>query len=77
MALGADETGQGNFLGLQRHNGVHEPWRSSVQMKAAQLLYGDNVGGAIVPEEEGDILMKLAREALGQLIFLICNRCCR
>ena len=34
------------------------------KMKAAQLLYGDNVGGAIVPEEEGDILMKLAREAL-------------
>ena len=33
-------------------------------MKAAQLLYGDNVGGAIVPEEDGDILMKLAREAL-------------
>ena len=34
------------------------------KMKAAQLLYGDNVGGASVPEEEGDILMKLAREAL-------------
>jgi hypothetical protein len=34
------------------------------KMKAAQLLYGDNVGGAIVPEEESDILMKLAREAL-------------
>lgn len=34
------------------------------KMKAAQLLYGDNVGGAIVPEEDGDILMKLAREAL-------------
>jgi len=33
-------------------------------MKAAQLLYGDNVGGAIVQEDEGDILMKLAREAL-------------
>ena len=33
-------------------------------MKAAQLLYGDEVGGAIVPEEDGDILMKLAREAL-------------
>jgi hypothetical protein len=27
-------------------------------------LYGDEVGGAIVDEEEGDILMKLAREAL-------------
>jgi hypothetical protein len=34
------------------------------KMKAAQLLYGDEVGGAIVPEEDGDILMKLAREAL-------------
>ena len=33
-------------------------------MKAAQLLYGDEVGGAIVPEDDGDILMKLAREAL-------------
>ncbi|MBX3038567.1 MAG: hypothetical protein KF758_16775 [Anaerolineales bacterium] len=34
------------------------------KMKAAQLLYGDDVGGAIVEEDEGDILMKLAREAL-------------
>jgi hypothetical protein len=34
------------------------------KMKAAQLLYGDEVGGAIVQEEDGDILMKLAREAL-------------
>lgn len=34
------------------------------KMKAAQLLYGDEVGGAIVPEDDGDILMKLAREAL-------------
>jgi len=34
------------------------------KMKAAQLLYGDEVGGAIVPDEDGDILMKLAREAL-------------
>ncbi len=34
------------------------------KMKAAQLLYGDEVGGAIVEEDEGDILMKLAREAL-------------
>ena len=33
-------------------------------MIAAQLLYGVEVGGAIVPEEDGDILMKLAREAL-------------
>jgi hypothetical protein len=34
------------------------------KMKAAQLLYGDEVGGAIVSEDDGDILMKLAREAL-------------
>jgi len=34
------------------------------KMKAAQLLYGDEVGGAIVEQDEGDILMKLAREAL-------------
>jgi hypothetical protein len=33
-------------------------------MKAAQLLYGDEVGGAIVPEGDDDILMKLAREAM-------------
>jgi len=35
-----------------------------LKMKAAQLLYGDEVGGAIVSEEDSDILMKLAREAL-------------
>ncbi len=34
------------------------------KMKAAQLLYGEEVGGAIVPEEDGDLPMKLAREAL-------------
>jgi hypothetical protein len=33
-------------------------------MKAGQTLYGDEVGGAIVPEDEGDLLLKLAREAL-------------
>ena len=27
-------------------------------------MYGDEVGGAIVPEDEGDLLLKLAREAL-------------
>ena len=32
--------------------------------KAAQLLYGDEVGGAIVPEEEGDFLTQLARDVL-------------
>jgi hypothetical protein len=34
------------------------------KMKAAQLLYGDEVGGAIVPEEDGDLLTALAREVL-------------
>ena len=33
-------------------------------MKAAQLLYGDEVGGAIVPHEDGDFLTELAREVL-------------
>ena len=32
--------------------------------KAAQLVYGDEVGGAIVPEEEGDFLTQLARDVL-------------
>jgi len=34
------------------------------KMKAAQLLYGDEVGGAIVPESEGDFLTQLARQVL-------------
>jgi hypothetical protein len=34
------------------------------KMRAAQLLYGDNVGGAIVPVEEGDFITELAREVL-------------
>jgi hypothetical protein len=34
------------------------------KMKAAQLIYGDEVGGAIVPEEEGDFLTQLARDVL-------------
>jgi hypothetical protein len=34
------------------------------KMKAAQLLYGDEVGGAIVPEDGGDFLTELAREVL-------------
>lgn len=33
-------------------------------MKAAQLVYGDEVGGAIVPEDEGDFLTQLARDVL-------------
>ena len=32
--------------------------------KAAQLVYGDEVGGAIVPEDEGDFLTQLARDVL-------------
>ena len=32
--------------------------------KAAQLVYGDEVGGAIVPEEETDFLTQLARDVL-------------
>jgi SNF2 family DNA or RNA helicase len=36
------------------------------KMKAGQMLYGDEVGGAIVPEDEGDLLLKLAREALNK-----------
>jgi superfamily II DNA or RNA helicase len=34
------------------------------KMQAAQLLYGDEVGGAIVPEEDGDFLTQLARSVL-------------
>ncbi|GIV63632.1 MAG: DUF6094 domain-containing protein [Chloroflexota bacterium] len=34
------------------------------KMRAAQLLYGDNVGGAIVPLEDGDFITELAREVL-------------
>ena len=34
------------------------------KMKAAQLVYGDEVGGAIVPEEETDFLTQLARDVL-------------
>jgi hypothetical protein len=34
------------------------------KMRAAQMLYGDEVGGAIVPAEEGDFLTELAREVL-------------
>ncbi|NPV86297.1 MAG: hypothetical protein HPY45_09855 [Anaerolineae bacterium] len=34
------------------------------KMKAAQLLYGDEVAGAIVPEDDGDVLTHLARDVL-------------
>lgn len=34
------------------------------KMKAAQLLFGDEVGGTIVPVEEGDFITELAREVL-------------
>ncbi len=36
------------------------------KMRAAQTLYGDEVGGAIVPEEDGDLLTELAREVLSE-----------
>ncbi len=34
------------------------------KMKAAQLLYGDEVGGAIVPADDSDFLTQLARDLL-------------
>lgn len=34
------------------------------KMRAAQLLYGDNVGGAIVSVEDGEFIIELAREVL-------------
>jgi len=34
------------------------------KMRVAQTLYGDEVGGAIVPVEEGDFITELAREVL-------------
>jgi hypothetical protein len=34
------------------------------KMRAAQTMYGDEVGGAIVPVEEGDFITELAREVL-------------
>jgi len=36
------------------------------KMRAAQTLYGDEVGGAIVPQEDGDLLTELAREVLNE-----------
>lgn len=36
------------------------------KMKAAQLLYGDEVGGAIVPQDDGDFLTQLARDVLNK-----------
>lgn len=36
------------------------------KMRAAQTLYGDEVGGAIVPQEDGDLLTELAREVLSE-----------
>ena len=49
------------------YNGTMEARALSLmgaKMKAAQVLYGDEVGGAIVPEEDGDLLTELAREVL-------------
>jgi len=34
------------------------------KMKAAQLLYGDEVGGAIIEDDDGDFLTQLARDVL-------------
>lgn len=34
------------------------------KMRAAQTLFGDEVGGAIVPVEDGDFMTELAREVL-------------
>jgi hypothetical protein len=34
------------------------------KMRAAQLVYGDEVGGAIVPEDDADFLTQLARDVL-------------
>jgi hypothetical protein len=34
------------------------------KMRAAQLLYGDEVSGAIVPEDDGDFLTQLAQDVL-------------
>ncbi len=34
------------------------------KMRATQMLYGDEVGGAIVPSEDGDFITELAREVL-------------
>ena len=51
------------------YNGAMEARALSLmgqKMKAGQTLYGDEVGGAIVPEDEGDLLLKLAREALNK-----------
>lgn len=35
------------------------------KMKAAQMFYGDEVGGALVEEDDGDLLNALVRQALG------------
>lgn len=49
------------------YSGVLEEQALSLQgrkMKAAQLIYGQQVEGAIVPEEDGDFLTELARTVL-------------
>jgi len=57
VAVGTDPAGEGDFLGLLFGDG-------SDSSGPAQLVYGDEVGGAIVPEEEGDFLTQLARDVL-------------
>lgn len=37
-----------------------------MKMNAAQLLYGDEIGLAIVPEDDGDFLRQLARDLLNR-----------
>ena len=64
MAVGTDPAGQSDFLGLLLGDGSNSPGPHGRKMKAAQLVYGDEVGGAIVPEEEGDFLTQLARDVL-------------
>ncbi len=52
------------FTGYERTTEIQAQALMGVKMKAAQLLYGDEVGGAIVPESGGDFLTELARNAL-------------
>ncbi len=43
--------------------------REFVQL-CAQLLYGNEVGGVIVPEEEGEMLTELTREVINSADLL-------
>ena len=64
LAFRADPTGKS---GVRVYASAMEAKAFSLmgkKMKAAQLVYGDEVGGAIVPEDEGDFLTQLARDVL-------------